>query len=616
MAAIRPTAFPLRLRARDGPEAAAMEAALVAFRSVRARQRVAGFTGISPAAPAKPDDVAVRIEDVLHDLIASESQAAYLRLIERTTEGVDDDARCVDCIFGMTLLVAGLALTEENDLVNTASAARLAAGGRVHSDLGAVRRLVESVCADLPAHFSRKHLAPGSVLGDAAAAIRRLLAEDTADAVAMVPGQGMYDLLGSVFKCRDPSVIAMFRTGYMVPEQEEESQRLRAELARLLAKREHLLSRDKRVARWTLTPLASFGEKRPAQVDGDCDFLDALLHLFRTFAAPVVEPDESLLGLMYAVGRHPALLRWWLPRLFIPAEGIEFGPVHRRVIEALVASPRRFLRLNGDPPALDYRRHLRSLVHLFDGYHPPVEQASLLAALRAPESSLEHVLDLIASYLQGRVQAGDSFDVAAFSGAGVKRLIDELGSALEGAILVARFARLRTAEDAALEKLIAEEEAAAALVEVPIAAPPAELLPDEFAAETVPPAPEDASPVVFEMMPDPGGSRTRSVRLVTTRAGMIDALSEFLDAHGERIEPPRSVARAIHHYLFEMPEEVRNTWNKETLNGFPWHKLKRGRCRIYIRIVGETVCFSLINRRDWVHDDRLAHRGHGAPRGP
>ena len=170
-------------------------------------------------------------------------------------------------------------------------------------------------------------------------------------------------------------------------------------------------------------------------------------------------------------------------------------------------------------------------------------------------------------------------------------------------MLVGEFVHLRNADDVAFSRLL-EEDAASAAEAIPEAPEPFSWKPEV----ATPTAPEDTTPVVFEMVEKLGSAQMRSTGFTTTRQTLVDDLSHFIAREGANIEPPRSVARAIYHYLFEIPNTVRNTWNKESLNGFSWHKLKRGRCRIYIRYVGQTVCFCLINRRDWVHSDAIGRR--------
>lgn len=599
----QPYAVPIRLLARDGEETTAMQAALKAFRTVRERQRRAGATRVSEATKAAHAEVQSRLSEVFNDLIETEAQTAYLRLMQKAISDVPDDARSAERVWGLNALIATIYFAGGSNFAQDVDVAHLATGGRIHPNLIAVSELVDSISAELPRYFPRADVASGAPLLAAVKMLRSLLTEETADAVTIAPGLGMSDLLDAIIRDVTPEAIEVLRWGVLIPELEHEARRLRLDLQRLKAEDDHLASHDIRTTRWTMTPLASFGTTLPERLKSDRDFLDALLYVFRKIQTGDSRAAGELSSVLMLVAVHPALLRWWLPRVFIPDDDFTFGAAHRRVIEALVCNPRRFLRLNSDPDALPYRRHLRPLLPLFDGYHPTIEQTALLEALRAPDSALSHILDLMVPYLQGRIETQLTPEVAECLVRSTDRLLDELADAIEGTVLVGEFVHLRNADDVAFSRLL-EDEAAAATEAVPAVPEPFSWKP-EFETTT---AAEIATPIVFEMVEKLGSAQMRSTGLTTTRHTLVDDLSHFIAREGADIEPPRSVARAIYHYLFEIPDTVRNTWNKESLNGFSWHKLKRGRCRIYIRHVGETVCFCLINRRDWVHSDAIGRR--------
>lgn len=596
----------LRLRARDNEETAIMEATLSAFRIMRARQRIAGSPRISQAVKAAHEDVVMRMKDVFPTFLEAASQAAYLRLVQKAIGAVSDDIRCADLVWGLNTVLATLCATGGGQLAVDAGMFRIAAGGTIHSDFAAVSRLVRLFCGNLRAHFPPESLALGSPLLEAAKLVKEFLTVETADAVIGGPGLGMQELLDSVIRDNSPDAVEVLRLGILIPELDEDRRRVGVELKRLVAEHEHLTSRETRSARWTMDPLASFGLTRPEKIASDRDFLDTLLYIFRNFSGPNRHSTEDLANLVSELAHHEALLRWWLPRIFSPEDDIQFAPAHLRVIEALVVSPRRFLRLNCAPEVIAYRRRLRPLIPFFEGYHPTVEQPALVKALRAPEATLYNILDLLVPYLRSRIEARTCIDILECVMTGVDCLLSELPETIEGTVLVRHFAHLRNAEDVAFEKLMTEDAAAAGMQDE-VVQPPVESLPAELEFAVLA-EPEEITPVDFEMLETPGSARTRSVRLSTTRARMVDDLSDLIEKQGKVIVPPRSVARAIYHYLFEISGSIRNTWNKESLRGFSWHKIKRGRCRIYVRSAGDTVCFSVINRRDWVHGDAIGRR--------
>jgi len=93
-----------------------------------------------------------------------------------------------------------------------------------------------------------------------------------------------------------------------------------------------------------------------------------------------------------------------------------------------------------------------------------------------------------------------------------------------------------------------------------------------------------------------------SDQCITTECAFADAfdsLRELIELHGSRSEPVSSIARAIMHFAFETPEKHRQVWSKETVGGFSFHKVKRGRDRIWIRVDGSTITFHVFQRREW-----------------
>jgi hypothetical protein len=169
-------------------------------------------------------------------------------------------------------------------------------------------------------------------------------------------------------------------------------------------------------------------------------------------------------------------------------------------------------------------------------------------------------------------------------------------------------ATLRTQDDEEFDQLLQEEQAALeawlpATQPAPAVEANGELPIENGGGETATPSADQ--PMEIEWVLNHGSIRPRTACLCTTRHHLLAELPPFLEQHAKLVEPAASLARAIYHYAFEVPASIRATWNKEAVNGTPWHKIKRGRCRLYIRMNGAArLTCSAINRRDWMHPEQ------------
>ena len=89
------------------------------------------------------------------------------------------------------------------------------------------------------------------------------------------------------------------------------------------------------------------------------------------------------------------------------------------------------------------------------------------------------------------------------------------------------------------------------------------------------------------------------VTATCTEASALAEIKALLDEHAQALEPSASLARAIHHLAFQVPKEHRQTWNKERVGAYVFHKLKRGCARIYVRVEGDAITFHAYARKNW-----------------
>lgn len=65
--------------------------------------------------------------------------------------------------------------------------------------------------------------------------------------------------------------------------------------------------------------------------------------------------------------------------------------------------------------------------------------------------------------------------------------------------------------------------------------------------------------------------------------------------------PEASIANAINHYLFDVPDNLKMAWPcKERVGSIYWKKIKRDDLRIYLRESNEGIYLHLLPRKQWM----------------
>ena len=295
------------------------------------------------------------------------------------------------------------------------------------------------------------------------------------------------------------------------------------------------------------------------------------------------------------------------------ALGVDFSAVEwskgsREVLAELITHPKNFNRYCPTAEdAKEAKRQLRGIRELFIGHHPVVEQASLLAALSNEKATSEEICWMLAEYLmarQGDLRTNPLMRslVEGFAKEFTGLYPDNAGlmfGILANVRSYSGEARLRTQLDVEVEQLAQEE-------------PVGDSNAEAFAA-FVPYVPKTAeSPVIDGTAPitkrfrllyvlNPESPTPKTIAKECDSASVLEGITSLLRDYSNPVEPVDSLARAVYHHAFELTEEHRMTWVKEKVGTFNFHKLKRGRARIYVRLEDSVLTFHSYARKDWSH---------------
>lgn len=333
------------------------------------------------------------------------------------------------------------------------------------------------------------------------------------------------------------------------------------------------------------------------------------LHGLRSFALSyleTIEVNEALLD-PAVNGRHPLFRR---VALNLGLRDVSWTHGEREAGVALVEHPAKFNRYNpSDRGAIDGKRRLRAVRECFSGPDQPTERASVVSTLRNPSATPEEILVVLSDYCSAKLERAPSFDALAAVHQG---LVDALlysfftdPVSLVGLLFsfspYSGNARLRTRLDEEIEQLASAESAceAQSLPSLPYFKAPARTV--------VEVAPQVAREMVkLSYLVNPESRTPRTITQVVAKDEAIEAIAALIEAHGDATVPADSLARAVFHYAFDVPEEHRTLWNKESCGTFVFHKIKRGTSRLYVRVDGNEVTFHAYARRDWVKPKRFA----------
>lgn len=278
---------------------------------------------------------------------------------------------------------------------------------------------------------------------------------------------------------------------------------------------------------------------------------------------------------------------------------MRWNPAGREVLASLIQAPNRFVHYQpATPEGCDAKARLRQIRKSFCGSLRPVERESLLAVLRDNQSTDEDVLMVLWEYLDAR-EGGASACPALGA---LDREFDRMYWASKHSVLrhadlplsvycYAGRAHLRTAVDAEIERLAADEDAVVAEFNRPMVFKN----PSDPAAGQPPRLPVFR----FEYVLNPESTMPKVVVAEADEENALSVVSEILQQHADASVPIPSLARAVLHYAFDLTDAQRQLWNKEERGGHTFHKLKRGKSRLYVRRSQETITFHVYARRDW-----------------
>jgi len=282
---------------------------------------------------------------------------------------------------------------------------------------------------------------------------------------------------------------------------------------------------------------------------------------------------------------------------------IAWGADARKVLMEFVAHPGRFARFEPKTPeARSAKQHLRGLSDAFIGFHPPQEEGALLAVLGRPDATNEDLLWATSQYLFSR---SDKFGPNAlhkqFMSAFCEIAARDICNLLQLTLNVREYKgdiRLRTSVDAEVEDLIRQDPSLAAPLDV---RPETPSCPPTFQPDVSAPVLPVAAPKLFHFkyVINPESEFPQIATLSADEDNAYEIIQTLFEEHCEAPEPIESLSRAVYHHVFETPSEHLLTWKKEAIGHFVFHKLKRGRARIYVRIEDDTVLFHAYARRDW-----------------
>lgn len=285
-----------------------------------------------------------------------------------------------------------------------------------------------------------------------------------------------------------------------------------------------------------------------------------------------------------------------LSRAYVAAElaGLEWTEGERRALEQLILHPSSFVRYApADPRAVDAKRRLRFLRDDFVGFHPPAEEAALLAAVRDSNADASRIVHLLGSYVSAKHANNPPVVTRPALLAALKAIyrdawerffeIFENASPLDGTV------DLPSQLDDALAALEREELAASASY-------PAQAVGvRDLTSGEAPPLRH----LRVTYLINPEGKVPRTATLHVDEVSALNAIEALIEEHAEPVEPVASLARAVYHYAFLLPEEHRHVWPKENVGYLTLHKLKRGSARIYCKLDAGELVFHVYARRDW-----------------
>ena len=111
----------------------------------------------------------------------------------------------------------------------------------------------------------------------------------------------------------------------------------------------------------------------------------------------------------------------------------------------------------------------------------------------------------------------------------------------------------------------------------------------------------------FQYVTTLGSIHSRKVRFLATEENLAEKLKPIFDDQKSKIPIPiESIARAIYHYINDVPEEMKNVWPKDEILEKYWAKVKRDDARIFLRKEDGTWNIHAINRKDWITESALA----------
>ena len=379
----------------------------------------------------------------------------------------------------------------------------------------------------------------------------------------------------------------------------------------------------------------------PEEVDSSTLFYSALLaHQISEYISnvlPFPETRKEFLNTEYsetACLKFPICQEFWfiIFRKLLVESGETDGRVGtpiREMLLYLVEHPKRFVRYPCLKAMQPIKSRLRSLAPFFTGFHPEVEQQSLTNALRNEESTPDNIAYLYGQYLAGRCRDPDDernlnlewlFE-SSVSIRKTSRLIQELADryVLPDAEEILTSYRvettdfhLKTRDDLEFERLLLEEEEqetdrakddieSRRLSRIPFAPKPRVTEIDD--------SPRDP-PLRFLYVLNFGSDEPRTAILETSRDALQSDLVTFCNRHRiSTMIPEASIANAINHYLFDVPDNLKMAWPcKERVGSIYWKKIKRDDLRIYLRESNEGIYLHLLPRKQWMRAADLRRR--------
>lgn len=312
---------------------------------------------------------------------------------------------------------------------------------------------------------------------------------------------------------------------------------------------------------------------------------------------------------------QPDFWQWWLlDHLRASAEkGEKVSPASvASLIELALCSPKRLRTAECPANLAALKTGLQSLCFLWAGARPSLEERQLLATLsQANPATIAVALGVfIKACLTATPQLlHDRAFTQAIQDTLRKRLLPRLDELIES-YTITKVGEVTTSEElkwtSEWEALLAEEAAQQALLAKEQAAV-AQAQKNEVATtiSTEPETPPAAATIRVRFLTNPGAEAPKFHEPMTLARDDIAPFQELVESVGlESDIPIASIARAVSHYVWETPVVIRACMNKMTFSGITWHKVKRGKMRIYMRMnSAEELQLSVIMRRDW---NRLA----------